>query len=343
MDWRQVREVTGVRYLLDTAREAALAEDACLVGSAIAAADLQSRTVRIQAWQELAVIRNVLQHIGRPGLGLATGQRYHLTSLGHLGFTMLASRTLQEAFAILGRFQSLALTLCPVSSEAEPRGVWLIYDDRVLPEDARSFVVERGIAGCLQLSRELLQRPLQPLEIQLKAGRPADVEPFRELFQRVPQFGAPRNAMLFSIADLEAPLPQAQISARDSGEQLCEQLCGELALTLAVTPTARQVQQLLLRDSATLLGAARIAERLGLSERTLQRRLAEEGQSLQALNDGIKQRLAERLLRESRMDLQGIAQCLGYAEAASFSRAFQRWTGHSPGRWKRQSGTLPTR
>lgn len=339
MDWRQVREITGVRYLLDTAREAGLASDVCLVGSAITLADLQSRTVRIQAWQELAVIRNVLQHIDRPGLGLAAGQRYHLTSLGHLGFTMLASRTLQEAFETFGRFQSLALTLCPVSSEPEPRGVWLVYDDSVLPGDARPFVVERGIAGCLQLSRELLQRPLHPVAIELKAAEPSDVSAFRRLFALTPRFGAPRNAMLFASGDLQAPLPQAHISARDSGEQLCEQLCSELALTLVDTPVARQVQQLLLRESASLLGATQVAERLGLSERTLQRRLAAEAQSLQLLNDGIKQRLAERLLRESRMDLHEIARCLGYAEAASFSRAFQRWTGQSPGRWKRHPAT----
>jgi AraC-like DNA-binding protein len=228
-----------------------------------------------------------------------------------------------------------------VSSEVEARGLWLVFDDRVLPEDARAFVVERGIAGCWQLSGELLQRPLQPLAIELRCAAPDDARAFRETFGIEPVFSAPRNAMLFALEDLQAPLPQAQISARDSGEELCERLCGELALTLATTPTARQVQQLLLRDSASLLGAAVVAERLGLSERTLQRRLAQEGQSLQGLNDGIKQRLAERLLRESRMDLHGVAQCLGYAEAASFSRAFQRWTGQSPGRWKRQSGTLP--
>ena len=341
MDWRQSREITGVRYLLDTARDEGISAGDCLVGSAIAPADLQARAGRIQAWQELAVIRNLLQWVDRPGLGLATGRRYHLTSLGLLGFTMLASRTLLEAFETFGRFQSLALTLCPVSSEAEARGLWLIFDDRVLPEDARAFVVERGIAGCWQLSGELLQRPLRPLAIELRCVAPGDTRAFRETFGSEPVFGASRNAMLFAVEDLQAPLPQAQISARDSGEQLCERLCGELALTLAATPTARQVQQLLLRDSASLLGATAVAERLGLSERTLQRRLAEEGQSLQALNDGIKQRLAERLLRESRMDLHGIAQCLGYAEAASFSRAFQRWTGQSPGRWKRQSGTLP--
>ncbi len=341
MDWRQTREITGVQYLLDSARDEGIDADDCLVGSAITPADLQARAGRIQAWQELAVIRNLLQRRDRPGLGLATGRRYHLTSLGLLGFTMLASRTLQEAFETFGRYQSLALTLCPVSSEVEARGVWLVYDDRVLPEDARAFVVERGIAGCWQLSGELLQRPLQPLAIELRCPAPADASVFHDIFGIEPLFEAPRNAMLFALEDLQAPLPQAQISARDSGEQLCERLCGELALTLAATPTARQVQQLLLRDSASLLGAAAVAERLGLSERTLQRRLAQEGQSLQGLNDGIKRRLAERLLCESRMDLHGIAQCLGYAEAASFSRAFQRWTGQSPGRWKRQSGTLP--
>ncbi|MDN6872220.1 AraC family transcriptional regulator, partial [Pseudomonas citronellolis] len=155
--------------------------------------------------------------------------------------------------------------------------------------------------------------------------------------------GAPRNALLFARADLEASLPQANPDSRSSGEQLCEKLCEELALPLAATPTARAVQRLLVRDAASLPGCREVAQRLGLSERTLQRRLAAEGQRFQPLSDGIRLRLAERLLLESRMDLNGVAQCLGYAEAASFCRAFQRWTGTTPGRWKRQAGPLSPR
>lgn len=67
------------------------------------------------------------------------------------------------------------------------------------------------------------------------------------------------------------------------------------------------------------------------------RRLAIEGHSFQRLNEQIKKPLAKRLLADSRLDLNSIAQRLGYAEAASFSRAFSRWTGYPPSYWQRQS------
>ncbi|MDF3931823.1 AraC family transcriptional regulator [Pseudomonas citronellolis] len=338
MDWRQNRDITGVRHLLECARAEGLDAGACLVGSGIEAAELAGRNAQVQAWQELAVIRNLLQHGARPGLGFAAGRRYHLTSLGLLGFTMLACRSLLEAFETFGRFQSLALTLCPVSHAVDARGVWLLFDDGVLPPDARAFVVERGMAGCLQLAVELLQRPVAPLALELKAEAPVDLAAYARDWPYPVRFGAARNALLFAHADLDASLPQAHLDARASGEQLCERLCAELSLTLAATPTARAVQQVLMRDSASLLDSREVARRLGLSERTLQRHLAAEGQTFQALGDGIRRRLAERLLLESRLDLNGIAQCLGYAEAASFSRAFVRWNGVSPGRWKRRAG-----
>jgi len=64
------------------------------------------------------------------------------------------------------------------------------------------------------------------------------------------------------------------------------------------------------------------------------KRLAAEGQGFQQLNDQIKKQLAECLLNNSRLSIQTIAQNLGYAEAASFSRAFSRWTGKAPGHWQ---------
>jgi AraC-like DNA-binding protein len=93
----------------------------------------------------------------------------------------------------------------------------------------------------------------------------------------------------------------------------------------------------LVAHSEELLSCRAVAEHLGLSERTLHRRLAGEGHAFQQLNEQIKKQLAKRLLSESRLDLNDIAQRLGYAEAASFSRAFSRWTGSPPSHWQRQS------
>lgn len=336
MDWRQNRPLTGVRYLLEIARAEGVDAATCLIGSAISSDVLQQRNAQIETWQELAVIRNLLEHAGRPGLGFVAGQHYHLTSLGLLGFTMLASRTLGEAFATFSRFQLLALTLCPARVEADRRGAWLLFDASVLPQDARAFVIERGLSACLGVACELLQRPIEPLTVEMSTSAPADLAALKHEFPYPLQFDAARNGILFSHADLQYSLPQAQISAHLEGEQMCERLCVEISHSLVKAPTARLVQQVLIRDSATLLSARAVAQRLGLSERTLHRCLKTEGHPFQQLNEQIKQRLAERLLRDSRLDINSIAQRLGYAEAASFSRAFNRWTGCTPGQWKRQ-------
>jgi len=216
----------------------------------------------------------------------------------------------------------------------ERRGSWLLFDASVLPQDARAFVIERGLSACLGVACELLQRPLAPLAIEMTSSAPADLAALQGEFAYPVQFEAGRNGILFSNADLTFTLPQAHISAHSEGEQLCERLCTEISHSLVKAPTARLVQQVLIRDSATLLSSRMVAQRLGLSERTLLRRLASEGHSFQQLNEQIKQRLAERLLSDSRLDLTSIAQRLGYAEAASFSRAFSRWTNSPPGKWR---------
>lgn len=339
MNWRQSRPLTGVRYLLDVARAEGVDTATCLIGSAIAADALQQSAAQIEAWQELAVIRNLLEHAGRPGLGFASGRRYHLTSLGLLGFTMLASRTLNEAFAAFRRYQPLALTLCPARMETERRGTWLLFDASVLPQDARRFVIERGLAGCLSVTTELLQRPATPLAVEMTAAAPDESGDPQHDFPYPVRYGAARDGILFANAELQLNLPQAHISAQLEGEQLCERLCTEISHDLVATPTARLVQQVLIRDSATLLASRSVAERLGLSERTLHRRLAAEGHAFQLLNEQIKRRLAERLLLDSSLDLASIAQRLGYADAASFSRAFTRWNNSSPGAWRSQAGT----
>lgn len=337
MDWRQKRSCSGVGYLLETARENGLAIELCLLGSAIDATHLAISDSTVEAWQELAVIRNLIQRIGRPGLGFATGRHYHLTSLGLLGFTMLASDTLLSALAALDRFQALALTICPVSTKSDPRGLWVTFDDSVLPRDASCFVVERGLSGVLHIAAELMQREVVPLAIQMHFDCPPEGRVgYAELAVSV-SFGGDTNGILFANADLKCALPQANRGACYQGEVLCGRLIEEAQLVPANLPTARRVQRVLLEHAASLLSAKAVARLLDLSDRSLHRRLAEEGQPFRQLNEQVKTRLAQRLLSESRMDLQQVANCIGYADAASFCRAFQRWTGQTPGRWKRSS------
>ena len=88
------------------------------------------------------------------------------------------------------------------------------------------------------------------------------------------------------------------------------------------------------------LGAARVAGALGMSERSLHRRLREIGQSYQGVVDVFRREEAERLLLDGRVDMAEIAHRLGFADQSAFSRAFRRWTQMAPRAWLAQRSAL---
>jgi AraC-like DNA-binding protein len=102
---------------------------------------------------------------------------------------------------------------------------------------------------------------------------------------------------------------------------------------------SRRVQEAI---SAELRGgnpsAENVAEKLGVHPRTLSRRLQAEGTSHQQLLDQLRFELAERYLRERGLSIGEVAYLLGYADTSSFNKAFKRWTGSAPKRYRQQVG-----
>jgi AraC-like DNA-binding protein len=98
------------------------------------------------------------------------------------------------------------------------------------------------------------------------------------------------------------------------------------------TPTLEERVERLIADRLTK-GGARLestATELGMSPRTLSRRLAEQRSTFNAIVEGLRKELALRLLQDSDLVLTEIAFLLGYTEVSTFSHAFKRWTGRSP-------------
>ena len=84
------------------------------------------------------------------------------------------------------------------------------------------------------------------------------------------------------------------------------------------------------------LAASRVASALGMSERSLHRRLREVGQSYRGMVDNFRRKEAERLLLDGRVDMAEIAHRLGFADQSAFSRAFRRWARMAPRDWLAQ-------
>jgi len=77
-----------------------------------------------------------------------------------------------------------------------------------------------------------------------------------------------------------------------------------------------------------------VAQELGVSERTLQRRLTEEGTSFQSLLSAVRRARAHQLLADPALDLTEVALLLGYEDQSSFFRAFKIWEGVTPATWR---------
>jgi AraC-like DNA-binding protein len=168
-----------------------------------------------------------------------------------------------------------------------------------------------------------------PHEVQFRHGPPADVAPYQGLFGGLVRFDQSDNAMLFDRQLLSRPL-------RTADHQLLAILEEHANAVLAELPVAdgdligrlRQfVLDALPHDGAALSAAARA---LGMSTRTLQRRLKARGIVYAGLVDDVRRRLSDKYLADANLSLGEIAYLLGYSESSAFNRAYRRWTGRTP-------------
>jgi transcriptional regulator GlxA family with amidase domain len=96
----------------------------------------------------------------------------------------------------------------------------------------------------------------------------------------------------------------------------------------------RRIRTACLNNKGRFPNADEMAERLGLSLRTLQRRLADSGKSYQAIIDEVRASLALEFLEHTSLSVTEIAARTGFSEAASFRKAFRKWTGHAPSHYR---------
>lgn len=331
--WDFPRSPASVNILLELAREHGLAERDCLAGTALTPDALLHAETLVSAQDELRVARHLLRTLGETrGLGLAAGQRYHLSSYGVWGFTLLSSPTLRSAIQRGLEYIELTFAFCRIRPEAHGDDLWLVIDDSELPADIRTFMLERELAAILTIQRELFAQalPLRMAGISLpEDGRRTAYE---AVLGEIPQFGCAQSYAILPGAVLDMPLPQANpVTAR-----YCEQQCQALLQRhRARGGVAGQVRDLLLREHL-LPDMARVAELMNMSLRTLHRRLEAEQTSFRNLLDEVRAALAQELLASGRLGIAHVADRLGYAEPASFLRAFTRWTGTTPAQWQRR-------
>lgn len=274
---------------------------------------------------------------GDPGFGLKVGAEFSPMSISGVGFALQSAATLREAVVMVQRFQRLISDGGRFQVLAGNTATWLVYHPRQGKLAFSPHQIEAVLAAVVGFANWVTGTPVHPLRVQFSQARLGPLHGYQAVFQCPVEFEQAFSGVLMDNAVLDQPLPQADPQLAQVHERYTTARLAALGMSSVSVPEVRQ--WLAARLGPSLPRRALAAQVLGISERTLARRLREQGHSFDGLLDEARRERALQAVADPAASLPAIAESLGFAELSTFYRAFRRWTGLPPGRWrKRRTG-----
>lgn len=330
------RSINSVKIILDFAYSQGIEQAVLLDETGIDSNVLADNQAQIDDQQELAVLRNLLKVIPDPfRLGVELGSRYQLTSYGIVGFALLSSATMRKATTLGLRY--LSLTYAFSSMEFKDRGEFFaLCFSCDIPGDLGVLILIRDIWAVNLIQRELFAGDPNPFQLHLKCQEPDDYQQclktnLEKSLGGCIFFNAESNAFIGSAELLDLPLPKAN----DITARICEEQCSELLHKKQKWQTVSLLVRDIILHKSLNISMEDVANILARTSRTLHRQLKDEGTSWRQVRDDVRMGLSEELLTQP-IQLDEIAERLGFSDAANFSNSFKRCKGMSPKAYRKQ-------
>ncbi len=279
--------------------------------------------------------RLAVETSGDPCFALKASAYVQPATFHSLGLAMMASQNLEDALLRTARFSRIVSNAVDVVIEHTPLGVKEVVT--FLPGVP---TVDEGIdlfmASTLKLGRMLTAMEHMPVEIRLCRDGSAEMRAEFEAFFGCPvEFRAEENSLLIPHSWMNTPLPMANPElARQNDKVVMEYLRGFDGARISEKVRAELISRLPAGEPAR----GDVSSVLNMSEKTLQRRLRDEDTSYQQILDETRNELAKQYLSERQLSVCDVTFRLGFSDQSSFTRAFKRWTGVSPGEFRNAKG-----
>lgn len=292
---------------------------------------LQAPDLRVTQTQATEFVTRAIIESGEPGLGIMLAGKFRLKLHGALGTAVMSSRTLGEALELMTRYLTLQAPHLRIDQTQEAdQAVFRVFCGIDLGP-LQGFIMDAMLYGCVMMSTQLLGASVSGSFIRRQGNEPGYFQRFRQDIPVPVRFGADDNAIVLPARELTAPLRFSDERLAATSRAQCEDALHQLTRDAGFTTRVRRVIE---TGHPFPPGLGRVAHTLFVSERTLKRRLHEENSRYQELVDQVRLERARELLARTTMNLGQIADALGYADAANFTRAFKRWTGVSPSQYR---------
>ncbi|RMF24620.1 MAG: AraC family transcriptional regulator, partial [Deltaproteobacteria bacterium] len=269
---------------------------------------------------------------GDPVIALRVSTMAKAATLGVIGHLASASESPRNAFEMVRGLTPLLWENvdCQLESDGD---VALIRCLTGGGPEANRFTKEYAVGLAVTMSRTIGPSRLDPLEARFSFAAPPYAGAYERILGLPVRFAAGEDAVAFPAEMIDRSNPLADASLRQLLERYAAEQLAEIPTNASLSERVRA--HVLARLSSGRLSAGRISKRLGMSERTLRRRLRAENTTFQRILDDVRAELARRYLGREGRAIDEVSFLLGFSDQSAFTKAFRRWTGRTPGAFVR--------
>ena len=316
------------RLACERAKQEGVEVDALLRKAGLTHQQIDDPRSRIAVKAQIQFLELAAQTLGDDCLGFHLAQKFDLRMIGLLHYVLASSDTLDEALQRAARYSSIVnegITLR--FHEGKSTGLRFEYAGVARHTDCHQ--IEFGVVALVRTCRQLTNRNLPASRVSFSHHRKKDITEFRTFFGGDVAFGAAIDELAFSSSIRGMPVVGADPYLNDLLVEYCEEAISARSSKHSsfVSSVENEVALLLPHGEAR---ASTVASKLGVSRRTLARRLASENLTFAGVVQRLKSDLAKRHLADESLSISEIAWLLGYQDASAFTPAFKRWTGKAP-------------
>lgn len=304
-----------------------------LARAGLSRAQLEDPDTRIPAPTVLGLWNELRERAGDPALQLVAPTSLPFGAYRVIDYLVGASATVGEGMQRFVRFFALiteAATLDIENDDDEYRLRLSASQGGAVPP----VYVDYVFAALTSRIRMRIRTDLCVKRVELRQQEPVAHARYQEVFAAPIKFGATQDCLCFSRQQWETPTESADAALA----HLLEEHARILAQRMPVnTPgLAAEVQRAIAAAPHEAASMEQVARALNVSVRTLQRKLIASGTTFRKISDDVRGQLAAGYLADATVSIAEVAFLLGFSDQSSFNRAFRRWTGESPGRWRRR-------
>jgi AraC-like DNA-binding protein len=315
------------------AKEAGLDWKELVSAAGLTIKQIEDRHMRLGVRNQIALLKLVADALQDDFLGFHLARDFDLRETGLLYYVMASSGTLGDALQRVVRYSTVsneAIRLhCPDRSPTV-----VIIDYVGVPRHLDRHQIEFVLTLLVRICRSLTDLQLSPVRAVVAHRRAVDASEFERFLGCPIIFGGRADQLAFEQSVQWMPVVSADPYLNDMLTRYCEEALSRTRRTGQATlrATVENAIAPLLPHGTARLGE--VASKLGISERTLARRLAADGLSFGEILDRLRAELATTYLKEG-LPISEIAWLLGYRETSGFTHAFKRWSGGSSPRTAR--------